>query len=70
MATKYKTHRTRPPTFDLTPVAEVAKLFTEQQAERERRRLEVFQRAWQTVPDGDIAQRVALAVAYLGGGHA
>ena len=65
---KTKTHRVRP---SLSPelIAEVAKLFVDQQAERERQRLDVFNRAWAYLPEsrGKFELRVALAVAYLGG---
>jgi hypothetical protein len=66
---KTKTHRIRP-SLDMTTVAEIAKLFTEQQAEKERRRFEVFQRAWACLPGSsdEFELRVALAAAYLGGG--
>jgi hypothetical protein len=67
---KTKTHRTPTPSIPADLLADVAKLFAEHMAEKERRRFEVFERAWATLDARPVADemRIALAVAYLGGG--
>jgi hypothetical protein len=76
MASKKKTVRVarpRPPSIPPELLADVAKMFAEHVRDREAARLQVFREAWESIgregkgPDV-VAQRAALAVAYLGGG--
>jgi hypothetical protein len=63
--------RTRrvPPSIPAELLADVAKLFAEHVRDQEKRRLDVFERAWASIAEGKLtdSMRVALAVAYLGG---